>query len=270
MKIRQALNVEAGLNDGLSVPFLLYFMALASTTGEGEPGELGRFIWEQLGLGTIAGVGVGLLGGLLLGLAHRKEWVAHSWQRLAVVTLPLLCLLISEKIGASMFIAAFVAGLAVQFGFKEAGKHSVEFTEEFGQLFNLAVFLFFGLLCARNWRDFEWTHALYALLSLTLVRMVPVALALVGTRLHWASVLFMGWFGPRGLASIVLGLIFLEQKVHGPGESAIRLCVMLTVLASIFAHGLSAVPGMDRYARRLTRLPPDSPEWDAAAGKAAT
>ena len=264
MKIRQALNVEAGLNDGLSVPFLLYFMALAGSTGKADHTELARFVWEQLGLGTLLGVAAGLLGGLLLGFAHRRKWVAHSWQALGVVALPLLCLVVSVAVGASMFIAAFAAGLAVQVGFKDAGKHSVEFTEEWGQLFNLAVFMFFGLLAARAWTEFRWTHALYALLSLTLVRMLPVALALVGTRLHWATVLFMGWFGPRGLASIVLGLVFLEQELHGPGENVIRLAVMTTVLSSIFAHGLSAMPGMELYARRIATLPPEAPELEAA------
>ncbi len=262
MKIRQALNVEAGLNDGLSVPFLLYFIAFAGSAGVGDHSELARFVWEQLGLGTLVGVGVGLFGGLLLGFAHRKAWVAPSWLALGTVALPLLCLVLSAMVGASMFIAAFAAGLAVQVGFKDAGKHSVEFTEQWGQFINLAVFMFFGLLAARAWPEFRWTHALYALLSLTIVRMLPVAIALVGTRLRAVSVLFMGWFGPRGLASIVLGLVFLEQALHEANHDDIRLAVMTTVLASIFAHGLSAKPGMELYARRLATLPPDSPELE--------
>jgi NhaP-type Na+/H+ or K+/H+ antiporter len=207
MKIRQALNVEAGLNDGLSVPFLLFFMALASTGAGGQKASLTRFIVEQLGYGALLGVGIGLVGGLLLGLAHRKNWKAESWQQLGVVTLPLLCAMASEVVGASMFIAAFVAGLTAQVGFKEAGKHGAEFTEGWGQLLNLSVFFLFGLLVARAWPQFNGMHLLYAGLSLTVVRMLPVAVALWGTRLNSATVLFMGWFGPRGLASIVLGLV---------------------------------------------------------------
>jgi NhaP-type Na+/H+ or K+/H+ antiporter len=103
-------------------------------------------------------------------------------------------------------------------------------------------------------------HALYALLSLTVVRMLPVAIALTGTRLRRATVLFMGWFGPRGLASIVLGLVYLQQHTHQSGESTIRLAVMATVLLSIFAHGLSALPGMDLYARKIRALPPGAAE----------
>jgi NhaP-type Na+/H+ or K+/H+ antiporter len=91
----------------------------------------------------------------------------------------------------------------------------------------------------------------YAVLSLTVVRMLPVATALIGTRLSVASVMFMGWFGPRGLASIVLGLVYLEQEVHLPGEPTIRLALIVTVLASIFAHGLSGAPGIQLYARKI-------------------
>ena len=206
MRIRQALNVEAGLNDGLAVPFLMFFIALAAAKTEGGAASLMQFIVEQLGYGVLVGVGIGLVGGWLLGLAHRKEWMAESFQQIGVVALPLLCLLISEMIGASMFIAAFVAGLAVQIRFKEAGKHSVEFAEEWGQLLNLSVFFLFGVVAVRAWPQVSLTLALYAVLSLTVVRMLPVAIALIGTRLSPASVVFMGWFGPRGLASIVLGV----------------------------------------------------------------
>jgi len=259
-KIRQALNVEAGLNDGLSVPFLLFFIALTVGVVEGERASLPRFIVEQLGFGALVGLGTGLIGGWMLGTANRLNWMAHSWRPLGVLTLPLFCALVSEKCGASMFIAAFVAGLVVQIGFKDAAKHSIEFTEEWGQLFNLSVFFLFGMLVARAWPHFKVTHAVYAALSLTVVRMLPVAIALLGTRMHRATVVFMGWFGPRGLASIVLGLVYLEQLTHQPTDSTIPLVVMITVLFSIFAHGLSAMPGMEIYARQISALHPDAPE----------
>jgi NhaP-type Na+/H+ or K+/H+ antiporter len=261
MKIRQALNVEAGLNDGLSVPFLLFFMALAGSAEEAHL-TLTRFIIEQLGYGALIGAGIGLLGGSLLGMAHKRKWMAHSAQQLGTVALPLLCLLASEATNASMFIAAFVAGLAVQVGFKEAGRHSVEFAEEWGQLFNLSVFFLFGLFVALGGSEFNLAHGLYAVLSLTVVRMLPVAVALIGTRLSRPTILFMGWFGPRGLASIVLGLVYLEEKLHHPGEATIRLAVMMTVLISIFAHGLSAVPGIELYAHKVSSLPPNCPETE--------
>ena len=153
-RVREALNVEAGLNDGLSVPFLLFFMALAAAKIEGGGASLLQFIGEQLGLGVIVGIAVGLIGGWLLRTANRRGWVAESFEQIAVVTLPLLCLLVAEGVDASMFIASFVAGLAVQIPFKEAGKHSVEFAEEWGQILNLAVFFLFGMLIVRDWPQF--------------------------------------------------------------------------------------------------------------------
>ena len=258
MSIRQALNVEAGLNDGLSVPFLMFFIALAAAKVEGPAASLLQFIVEQLGYGMLVGGGIGLAGGWLLGLADRRRWIAESFQRIAVVALPLLCLEVSKMIGASMFIAAFVAGLAVQIGFKEAGKHSVEFVEEWGRLLNLAVFFLFGLVAMRALPQFDLALVLYAVLSLTVVRMLPVAIALAGTRLSLASVIFMGWFGPRGLASIVLGLVYLQQELQLPGETTIRLALIVTVLLSIFAHGLSASPGISIYARKLPPVATDA------------
>jgi NhaP-type Na+/H+ or K+/H+ antiporter len=266
--IRQALSVEAGINDGLSVPFLMVFIALARQTTEGPGAVLTRFLWEQLGYGTLIGLGIGLTGGWLLGVAQRRNWMAEGLQQLGLVTLPLLCVMVSEATGASMFIAAYIAGLAVQIGFTEASERSAEFSENWGRLFNFFVFFLFGLLVARAWMSFNFTLALYAIVSLTVVRMIPVALALAGTGLSRATVLFVGWFGPRGLVSIVLGLVYLEQHANLPGESTIRLAVMATVLVSIFAHGLSAQPGIAFYAKRIASLDSTAPEYQAIGEQA--
>ncbi len=260
MRVREGLNVEAGLNDGLSVPFLLFFMAIAAAKIEGGAASLLQYMGEQLGLGVVVGIAVGLIGGWLLRTAVRRGWLAESFQQIAVVTLPLLCLLLADMVDASMFIASFVAGLAIQGPFREAGKHSVEFAEQWGQIFNLAVFFMFGMLVVRDWSQFTPASWVYAVLSLTVVRMLPVAIALIGTRLSLPSVLFMGWFGPRGLASIVLGLVYLEQELHLPGEPAIRGAVTLTVVLSIFLHGLSAMPGIGIYARKVAALGSSAPE----------
>jgi NhaP-type Na+/H+ or K+/H+ antiporter len=269
LRVRQSLNVEAGLNDGLSVPFLLLFIALAAhATDAPAPGLLARYLGEQLGLGVLVGGVIGGLGGWLLGLAQRRNWMAPALAQMAVVALPLLCVLASEGAGASMFIAAFVAGLLVQLGFRHAGHHSIEFADDWGQLFDYAVFFLFGMVVALEWQAFTPSLLLYALLSLTLVRMLPVAVALRGMGLSRSSLLFIGWFGPRGLASIVLGLVYLEHEAHLPGESTIRLAVMLTVLLSIFAHGLSARPGIAAYARRTAGLGPQASEHAAVATEA--
>jgi NhaP-type Na+/H+ or K+/H+ antiporter len=244
-RIREALNVEAGLNDGLSVPFLLFFMAMA---GGGEAG-FARFIGEQLGLGLAVGLGIGLIGGWLLETARVRKWMADSFLQIAVVALPVFSLMLSKPLAASPFIAAFAAGLGVQVFFKHAGKHSVEFTEEWGQILNLSVFFLFGLMIGRVEGLFSAAPFIYAILSLTIVRMLPVAVALKGCGLDRKTVAFMGWFGPRGLASIVLGLVYLTESGDLPGEHATRLAVMATVLLSIFAHGLSAQPGIRALAQ---------------------
>ena len=260
LRIRQSLDVEAGLNDGLSVPFLMFFIAVSRIGTDGAGSVLLNYVFEQLGMGAMVGLAVGLIGGLLLGLARRKEWMDESVQQLGLVALPILSVLACEPVGGSMFIAAYVAGLAVQAGFRDAGTRSLEFTEGWGQLFDYLVFFLFGLLATLASRQFSPVHALYAVLSLTVVRMLPVAIALIGTRLNSATVLFMGWFGPRGLASIVLGLVYLEEEAHLPGEETIKLAVMATVMLSIFSHGFSALPGIDLYARKVAELDAATPE----------
>lgn len=261
VKIRQSLNVEAGLNDGLSVPFLLFFIALAAGGGQGGEQSLSKYIVEQLGYGVLIGIGIGLVGGWLTGVAERRRTTGHMWSQLGLLALPLLCLLASEGVGASMFIAAFVSGMATRFGSRVSDEGPVEFTEHAGQLFNLSVFFLFGLFVARDWQQFTGTHFLYAVLSLTVIRMLPVAVALIGTKLSKPTVIFMGWFGPRGLASIVLGLVFLEHATNQPGVAMIRMAVMATVLLSIFAHGASALPGIASYRRQLDALNEDAPEF---------
>ncbi|SAL06249.1 sodium/hydrogen exchanger [Caballeronia arationis] len=262
-RIRQALNVEAGLNDGLAVPFMMFFIALAVAQEEsGGASVLARFLLEQIGYGALVGLGVGLAGGWMLGLARRKEWMAEPLAQLGVVALPLACVLASEAIGASMFIAAFVAGLFTQAGFSEVGKHSVEFTEEWGQLLNYFVFFLFGLFVPRFWAGLTFAIVAYGVLSLTLIRMIPVAIALRGTGLSRPTILFMAWFGPRGLASIVLGLVYLEGETKLAGEPTIKLAVAATVLLSIFAHGLTGLPGISRYTTAIAKLNNDAPEHE--------
>jgi NhaP-type Na+/H+ or K+/H+ antiporter len=217
---------------------------------------------EQLVYGAAIGGVIGFLGGWLLHLSHQRRGIAPAFHQLGLVTLPLLCLVASEASGASMFIAAFTAGLAVQIKFKQAGTHSVEFSEEWGQFLNLFVFFLFGVIVVRDWAGVTWSLLVYAVLSLTVIRILPVAIALIGSGLSRASIVFMGWFGPRGLASIVLGLVYLEHETHQPGELTIRYAVMVTVLLSIFAHGFSALPGIKIYAAKLHGLKGRAPEFE--------
>jgi NhaP-type Na+/H+ or K+/H+ antiporter len=195
--------------------------------------------------------------------------MAESAGQLGLVALPVLSSLACEPVGGSMFIAAYVAGLSVQAGFRDAVKDSVEFTEGWGKLFSYFIFFLFGLLATPVLRDFKLVHGLYAILSLTVIRMVPVAVALIRTRLSPSSLLFIGWFGPRGLASIVLGLVFLEREPQLPGEETIKLAVTATVMLSIFAHGFTALPGINIYSRKVAELADSAPERVQETGSAA-
>jgi len=260
-RVRQALDVEAGLNDGLSVPFLALFLTLAVAEEQLQPASFWlRFALEQIGIGTLVGVGVGLLGGWLVSLASKRKWMTDSFQRLALLALAIIAWALAGQIGGNGFIAAFVGGLAVGPTVERVGERLIHFTEAEGQLLNLSVFFVFGVLVIGVIQPLSWEVALYALISLTVVRLLPVAISLVGTRLRGVSVLFMGWFGPRGLASIVLGLIVVAEAPRLAGRETIEAVVALTVLLSVLLHGVTAAPFADAYARRIDGMPSGAPE----------
>src|SRR5687768_6105115 len=224
IRMRQALNVETGLNDGLSVPFLALFLTLAVAEEELQSASYWiRFALEQVGLGVLVGVGVGLAGGWLVSWASKREWMTESFERLVLLTLAIIAWALADQIGGNGFIAAFVGGLAVGPTVERVGEQLIRFSEAEGQLLNLSVFFVFGVLVVGLMDPLSWQVALYALLSLTLVRMLPVAASLVGTRLRGVSMLFVGWFGPRGLASIVLGLIVVAEAPMLAGREEIEL-----------------------------------------------
>ena len=224
-RVREALNVEAGLNDGLSVPFMMLFIALAVRGTDGAGSVLMKYLVEQLGYGFAIGAVAGLAGGWLLGIARRRGWMSDSARQLGLVCLPVLCAFASEPAGASMFIAAFVAGLFVQIGFPEAGRHSVEFTEQWGQLLNFFVFFLLGTLVPVAWKHLTPALVLYAVLSLTVVRMLPVAVALIGSGLRRPTVLFMGMSGGaelRGAArQLAAGLRLARNEAVARQQEAV-------------------------------------------------
>jgi NhaP-type Na+/H+ or K+/H+ antiporter len=259
-RIRQALGVEAGLNDGLTMPFFSLFLGLSIAVESFGPVNWLIFTAEQIGFGLLIGIAIGWIGGWLLGAAGKRDWVDESLQQLGLLAIAMVCYGTAGFIGGNGFIAAFVGGLVVKRGFEDARYHMADFSEVWGQLLNFFVFFIFGLIVAPLFPTFNGIIAIYAALSLTIVRMLPVAIAMIGTRLKTASVLFLGWFGPRGLASIVLGLIFLEREAHLTVETTITLAVAATVLLSIFAHGISALPGMKWYAKQIEELDERAPE----------
>ena len=266
IRIRQALNVEAGLNDGLSVPFLALFLTLAVAEEELQSASYWiRFALEQVGLGVLVGVGVGLAGGWLVSWASKREWMTESFERLVLLALAIIAWALADQIGGNGFIAAFVGGLVVGPTVERVGEQLLRFTEAEGQLLNLSVFFVFGVLVIGLIQPLSWQVALYALLSLSVIRMLPVAVSLAGTHLRSVSVLFMGWFGPRGLASIVLGLIVVSEAPLLAGREEIELVVALTVLFSVLLHGITAAPLSATYARRVEEMAADAPEKRGAA-----
>ena len=246
-RIRQGLNVESGLNDGICVPVL--FIALAAADAEaGAKTTHGAvtLVAEAIGYGTLLGAVAGLGGALLLRLAVRHRLAEAAWIQVVPVGTAALAYGLAAPLGGSGFIAAFVAGLT--FGALRGRAEETYMLDELGGLANAATFIVFGAaivgpVLARA----TWAEALYAILSLTVVRMVPVAISLLGTRAQLPTVLFTGWFGPRGLASIVFTVIVIDESdlAH---VSTISAVVVLTIVMSVYAHGVTARPLTSRYA----------------------
>lgn len=251
-RIRQALNVESGLNDGLSIPFLFLFTGLAvAETQVSTQGWL-SFAAEQIGFGAVVGAVVGLLGGWLVDQAVRRDYMAGTFKQLVMVGLALLAWASAEALGGNGFIAAFVAGMTAGRITEVCSEKILDFTEDEGQLLNLIVFFIFGLSAIGFLDGAGWEVYLYGLLALTLVRMLPVALALTGAGLRRSSVAFVGWFGPRGLASIILALIVIEEQPDLPAVPTVFAAMTVTVLASVFAHGISARPLSRAYGEAMS------------------
>ena len=250
-KIREALEVESGLNDGLAVPFLLVFIAIGLAEETFSPaGYFVQTALEQIGLGAIIGILVGFIGSKIVIKSRDNGLITPEYQRIAFLVLAVLSFIIADEVGGSGFIAAFVGGLATGYVTRDAGRILIDFAEAEGQFLNLTVFFLLGIIIAGLIPFITWQIILYALLSLTIIRMLPVAVSLLGTRTGWDSVLFMGWFGPRGLASIVLALIALEELGSFPGQDTFILAVFITVLFSVVAHGATPLPLSKLYINR--------------------
>lgn len=250
-RIRRTIEIESGLNDGGSVPFLLVFIAIGLAAEAFSP--MGYFIdvaLEQIVLGSLVGLGVGLLGGWLVLKSREKEWITPNFQRIAYLALALLTFFIADVVGGSGFIAAFIGGLALGYVVKDAGEILMDFSETEGQLLNLTVFFLLGIVVLPLFFNITWQILLYAFLSLTVIRMLPVAVSLIGTKLNVDTKFFIGWFGPRGLASIVLAFLALEELKIFQGDTTFITVVFVTVLISVFAHGFTASPLSNLYARR--------------------
>jgi sodium/hydrogen antiporter len=249
-RIRQGLNVESGLNDGICVPLLFIAVAAADVQSELTGGrDAGTLLLEEIGYGIVGGVVAGLIAVAIVRIAGRRHLIDGAWLQVIPAAGAALAYGIAIGLHGSGFIAAFVAG-GVFGGL--LGRDTAEvnrLAEDVGNVLNGVTFLIFGaVLLGPALGHLSWDLVLYAALSLTVVRMLPVAIAMLGTRARPATLAFMGWFGPRGLASIVFALIVLEES-NLPHEQTILLAIYLTVGLSVLLHGITAAPLADRYGR---------------------
>jgi sodium/hydrogen antiporter len=246
-RIRQGLNVESGLNDGICVP--LFFIALA--VAEWDEGALTahaavHIVLEEIGYGLVAGVAAGVLGALALRLARRLPVEPH-WLQILTVATALLAAGIATGLGGSIFIAAFTAGFLFGVLRRSRGGELSYLVDEGGELLNAVTFVVFGAaILGPALDDVGWEVFVYAVLSLTVVRMLPVALSLLGSGARRPTLAFVGWFGPRGLATIVFAVILIDESSL-PHERTLLLAVVTTIGISVFAHGLTAQPLTNRY-----------------------
>lgn len=254
VRIRQALNVESGLNDGIALPIVLVLAVCAEAAARHEMAPWARITAQQLIVGPVVGVAVGYLGGSAVHRASRTSWMNRNYEQLAGLALALVAFAGAERVGGNGFIAAFVAGLTLGATSRSVCQCFEDFTETEGQMLALITFFLVGALlvwpAGSRW---SWQVAAYATLSLSVVRLLPVALGLTGMAMRPLTVLFLGWFGPRGLASILFAIIVVD-RAEIPHRETIFAVVIATTLASIFAHGMSAAPSARRYARLLERL----------------
>jgi NhaP-type Na+/H+ or K+/H+ antiporter len=260
-RVRQSLNVESGLNDGICVPVLLVVLATAS--GAGAPAHPGQVIAEEIGYGLLAGVAAGFLAGAVVRVADARGMVDDRWRAIVPVAGAALAYGAAVGLGGSGFIAAYVAGTLYGVIARAESTATMDYTDETGALLNAVTFFMFGaVLAGPALEHVSWQVALYAVASLTIVRMVPVAISLYGTKARAPTVAFLGWFGPRGLASIVFAVIVADT--HQAAPPTILTAAYFTVFVSILAHGLSAAPLVARYVSWYASTGPEGAAMEAA------
>lgn len=255
-RIREALAVESGLNDGIALPVLLFFLALSSAEG-GEP--LWSLFFEGIGVALVVGGLFGLIAGLAMREAARRNWMQERWQQIMVVIIPVSSLVVADHFDGSGFIAAFVAGLVFGRMIQHMDQEVADFADDSGTALTMVAFaLFGGVFVAESLDVFTTRNIVYALASLTVVRMLPVAISLARSDLARPTRLFMGWFGPRGLASIIFAAVVVEDVGLVKSEP-VAAAMIVTVTFSIFLHGATAYHGAEAYGdwyQRKTVTPP--------------
>ena len=263
-RIRQGLNVESGLNDGVVLPLVLIFLGAAEESAtSGSVGDVLSFIGQEILIAAVIGITFGWLGAKAILASTRRGWISKMWTQIGGLALAAAAYGLAVPLDGSGFIAAWLTGLTLGALTRGDVDELTEFSEALGSALTMLSFLVFGaLLLGPAVDDLTWQVALYAVLSLTLIRMIPVALAMVGSGLGRPSVLYLGWFGPRGLASIIFAGIVIEDA-DLPGAPTIITVIMVTVGLSVFAHGATSWIGSESYGNwylATEQADPDIPE----------
>jgi NhaP-type Na+/H+ or K+/H+ antiporter len=261
--VRQGLSVESGLNDGIVVPFLT--IALAGAASEMQTAaEIANVFLAEIGWAVLVGLLVGWIGAKAVKLAGQRGWMTRDWRLIAAPILALLAFALADPVGGSGFMAAFVAGITFGNHIRSIYPDICEFSEGVSHLLTVVAFLVFGaLILGPSVEAMTWGMVVFAVVALTAVRMVPVAVSLIGTGLGRPSVLYIGWFGPRGLASLVFaGTAVVESDPAG--AQFIVAVVSVTVAMSVVAHGMSAVPLSQTYAKWFRRMDAEDPSMPEA------
>jgi len=262
VRIRRALNVESGLNDGIATPFVLLFTGLAVAEVSQSLSDWLTSALFEIVMAVIVGAALGMLGGWLLSAAMKRGLTTRTTEQIGTFALALGTYFGSIALGGNGFIAAFVGGMFFSYVTRHREHYAVELTESLGTLLSLFVWTVFGsILVIPLFTAFNPLALLYAILSLTLIRMLPVALALRGTHFRPDTKIVMGWLGPRGLASVVFTIIAFESftEMARPYETLFAIAGW-TIFLSFLLHGFSALPLAAWYSNRLKTASPDLPE----------
>jgi NhaP-type Na+/H+ or K+/H+ antiporter len=250
--VRQGLNVESGLNDGICVPVLLLFLSLATTTVSGSDtvAMVVKLPLQAIGIGALVGLVLAVLGGPALKFCYLRDWVKGSWVQVPVIALALTCFGLAQWLGGSGFIAAFVGGLIFGGLTHQHKEELLRGAEGTGDTLALITWFAFGaVVVGPQFVNITWQVVVYAILSLTVVRMLPVMLCLIGKQGQLDTKLFLGWFGPRGLASIVFIVMVAAKNL--PEQEVLITTVTWTIVLSIVLHGISANPLAKIYGTRV-------------------
>jgi NhaP-type Na+/H+ or K+/H+ antiporter len=270
-RVRQGLNVESGLNDGICVPLLFIVLASAEAEAGVAKHHALTIIAEEIGYGIVGGGVAGLVAGAIVVIAGRRGLITAPWRQVIPIAAAALAYGVAAALGGSGFIAAFLAGGIFGGIVRDEAEEDGRLNEEIGSLLDGVTFVVFGaVLLGPALSHLSWEIVLYAVLSLTVVRLVPVAIALYGTRAKAPTVAFIGWFGPRGLASIVFAVIVVQESAL-PQTSTILVATYATVGLSVLLHGVSAAPLAARYSRWYESHPAEAkPPMESAATAART